>query len=380
MNPAITKVRKAVVAVVRKRLAPILPALVVAAVVAILALAVAEAFDLYDRLADPVATVLWWDVSPQTAVFLAGLAVGLLVGAVGLYYWNNRTQIHATWRRYPTWSRALAVGGVSAVVVLGALGGLALTRGVTTYAVATGTFLTWPVVSGAYLLQKRRIPNAGVSRRASIRTGYVHARGLETRTLSVIVGAITAVATLIAVRMVVAWYAGRLDLWLTLTVVALVWAAVTLVLYNRVESSTAERSDLTIVAISDPDADDARELTVRNESNESIDLAESWLRDTEFDLFVPDVDVVLKPGEACTFELPESFSVEEPIEGTSNDLPLNYSRETGSETPTLFSKRGEVFSLGNHASEDAATDRPPATDVETDAPPAGAGTEPTPQD
>lgn len=281
-------------------------------------------------------------LSPAAVVFLASFATGVLVGACYLCYRTYRDPIHERWEQYSTWAQSMLVGCLCAIVVMAALGGAALLGRVHPSAVVLGFLVSWPLSSGLLLLQDRRRFGADSSL-SSVKTGYVHTKGLESRTLSVIVGFLIAVLGGLALRYVGLWYFGHFRVSATVLGSILLWIGATVLVYNRYEATTTHRTDIAIVTVSAPESRPTRELSIKNRAATSVDLSESRIRDTEFDLYRLGVDLTLRPGAVCTFEIPESFSLEP--NDDSIDLPLGYSLKRGEETPTLFTKSGDIYPL-----------------------------------
>ncbi|WP_049924102.1 hypothetical protein [Halopiger djelfimassiliensis] len=281
-------------------------------------------------------------LSPTTVVFLTSFILGVFVGACYLGYRAYRDAIQERWQQYSTWAQSMIVGCCCAVVVMVLLGVAALLDHVRPSTVVLGVLVSWPLSTGLLLLQDRRRFGADSSL-SSVKTGYIHTKGLESRTLSIVVGFLIAIVGSLAIRYAGRWYFGRFPLWATVFLSIGLWIGSTLLVYNRYVATTTQRTDISIVAVSTPESRPTRELSIKNRAATSVDLSESRIRDTEFDLYRLGVDLTLKPGAVCTFEIPESFSLEP--NDDSLDLPLGYSLKRGGETPTLFTKTGAIYSL-----------------------------------
>ncbi|MES3518354.1 MAG: hypothetical protein PPP58_11900 [Natronomonas sp.] len=278
---------------------------------------------------------------PTRVVFLTAFLVGLLVGGCYLLYRNNRETIHQQWNQYSTWAKAMLSGWIAALTVALVLAAGYALGWIAFPTMFIGVLLTWPLAVGTVLLGYRRSSRAS-STLGSITIGYVLTRGLESRTLSMIVGLLVAIASGLAIAGLT-WYFDRYLWWVPIACAALIWAVVTLLLYNRHEKRTVERTDLVITDITTPEARNVRELTVRNSSERAIDLSESVIRDTNLDLYRPGVNTTIRPGEEGTFEIDESFSLEPNDDAIG--LPLGYNLKRGGETPAVFTKDSQVYYL-----------------------------------
>lgn len=326
----------------KKYLKPILPVVMVAVVFAMFLLLIAMSTGLLEMFPTVTIPVIGTVLLPTRVVFLAGFLIGLVVGGTYLFYRSRKEAIHEKWGQYSTWAKAMIIGCVSSVVAVLALGVAYAFGMVAASHLLIGVLVTWPLVVGIVLLGSRRSTRAD-STIASVKTGYTLTRGLESRTLSIIIGVLVAIAGALLVRYAGAWYWGGLPLWVTMTTAGLLWVVVTLVVHNRYEKSTVERTDLVILDLGTPESREGKELLVKNFSGRSIDLTETLIRDTDLDLYRPGIDFVLKPGQRGTFEISDSFSLEPNDDAI--ELPLGYNLKRGGETPAIFTKDGEIHYL-----------------------------------
>lgn len=283
-----------------------------------------------------------WVVPGWVFVLLLAFVCYLVLGLLARYYLENRERIRETWLALSQWVRAVVVGFVAAVLVAVLLGVATVLGETTLFVTVLGFLVAWPLGVAAKLLRDSKRgkddSSGGVTTSVFVSTGYAQMKRLETRTLSVIVGSLVGVLSGVAIR-----YVGGVSLFWTVLAALAIWFAVTVLVFNRYESTAGTRTDLAIVAVSNRDSRESRELSLRNESAESVTLTQTKLRDTEFDLYRLGVDVRLGPGEICTFEIPDSFSLEPNDEATS--LPLGYTLKEGEETPTVYTRTGEEFDL-----------------------------------
>lgn len=324
-------------------LRPIAPVVMVAVVFAIAVLGLFMAADLLDHVPTVTMALTGTTLGPRLLVFGTAAVLGLFVGGCYLLYRSYEAQIRAYWRGYSTWAKAITIGSLSALAAALALGIAYAVGRVALSELLVVVLVTWPVVVGTVLLGYRRSSRAD-SRVASIKTGYVLTRGLESRTLSIIVGLLVAIGFGLVVDAVGTWYYGSPpDRWVPVLGACVLWLLVTVLAYNRYENTTDERVDLTILELETPDARDVQELLVKNESGRPIDLTESLLRDTDLDLYRPGTDFTLKPGQRGAFEIDDSFSLEPNDDAI--ELPLGYDLKRGGETPAVYTKAGAVHYL-----------------------------------
>ena len=336
-----TKAKKAVATSVNQFIKPVLPAVILATAIAV---AVTLGFWIFGWLdIVPLVTipVVGWELVPMRTIFLTAFLSGLLLGGCYLLYRNNGETVHQRWEQYSTWAKAMLSGWVAALSVAVVLAAGYALGWISVPILFVGILLTWPLAVGAVLLgyrkSRRTSPTLGSSR-----VGYVLTRGLESRTLAMIVGLLVAIGSGLIVG-VVTWSLDRYLWWVPVLCAGLLWGVVTLLLYNRYEKRTVERTDLIITDIRTPEARNSFELIVRNRSDRSIDLSASLIRDTDLDLFRPGVDTTIRPGEEGTFEIDEAFSLKPNDDALR--LPLGYNLKRGGETPTVFTKDGEVYYL-----------------------------------
>ncbi|OIB58996.1 hypothetical protein [Natrialba sp. SSL1] len=327
---------------IRKRLYPVLLVVGCGVAFGLIAIGIGRLTGLTTWVPSASPPVVSQSLGSETVLFLVSFACSVLACVCLLLYRANRASIDAHWRQYSTWAQSVIVGCLCAVVAALALSSLTLVTELTATAVVLTFLVTWPLAAGLLLLQDRRSTTADSSF-SSVRTGYAHTKGLESRTLSVIVGFSVGVAGGVGLWYGGTWYSGHVPLAVTVTAALVLWVGTTIVVYNRYAAATSARTELTIVALRTPDSRSTRELAIRNDSASAIDLSESRIRDTEFDLYRLGVNITLKPGAVCSFEIPESFSTEPNDDSVA--LPLGYSLKRGGETPTLLTKTGTIYSL-----------------------------------
>ncbi|WP_396613707.1 hypothetical protein ACH9L7_18670 (plasmid) [Haloferax sp. S1W] len=332
---------------VRNRLGPLFPILLTALIVALLLWGTSHILGLFDVVPAVTITGLFsgkalWVLGPRYIVFIVSFVFGVLLGTWYFAYRPNRETVHEHWARVPTWVQATTLGLGGAILVALCLLVVRIYWTLTDLTVLAAFLLSWPLVTGAVILSTRSIED-DCPRSTSIKIGYMHARGLESRTMAIVVGSLFAVVggfvTWAVTIRTTDWDAALLA-----TAVAVVlWALVTLVVYNRYEALTSEMDGLTIINVNRPDTRTAWELAIKNESNTTIDLSFARIRDTKFDLYQFGVDTDLGPGAICTFNAPEEFQLAP--NDDSWELPLGYTLKQGSQTPVILTQTGEIYAL-----------------------------------
>ncbi|UVE52074.1 hypothetical protein KU306_17345 (plasmid) [Haloferax larsenii] len=331
---------------VHKRLGPIFPILVTALVTALLTWGIGRLFDLF-HLAPSIAIngifsgKTLWVIDRPEVTFIAAFIFGALLGTWYFAYRPNRETVREHWEQIPTWGQATTLGLGGAIVVVLCLLVARHYWAISDLTVLAAFLVSWPLATGAVILANRRIDDC--PRSTSIKIGYMHARGLESRTMAIVVGALFAVASGFVTWALSTRFTESDSALPAVTVAVLLWMLVTVFVYNRYEAQTTEQSGLSITSVNRPDTRTAWELTIRNESNETIDLSLAKIRDTKFDLYQFGVDTDLGPGALCTFNAPEEFQLEP--NDDSWELPLGYTLKQGSETPVILTRTGEIYAL-----------------------------------
>ncbi|WP_323190538.1 hypothetical protein [Halostella sp. PRR32] len=353
----------------KKKLTPFLPILLIAGIVA----TVTTLLFMFTGYMSAVPTVrvplLEWPISPRYFLFLSVFVVVVVVGGAYRFYRRNQEAILGRWEALSTWSQGTLIGFVSALFFAIGLAIASLFYTFPLYLIPVGFLVAWPLSAAVTLLKVRggtKEESPSTLRSAFVRTGYAQMKSQESRTLAVLVGFLVAILGGLVIRYATVWYFGTYSLLAPILGGLLVWLLVAMIAYNRYESTTSERTDLVVVKVTAPESRAGRELTVRNEASHSIDLAKSKIRDTEYDLFRLGIDVMLGPGEVCTFEIPDQFSLAPNDDAT--DLPLGYTLKQGGQTPVIFTQSGEKFTLrraddsGDHLPFATATEARPGVD------------------
>jgi len=372
-----------------KRLGPVLPVLLTGLLVSVLGWATSYFFSLFQyipsvRILGVFSGDLFWRIAPQYVLVIAAFVLGVLVGTWYFAYRPNRETVREYWQQVPTWLRATTIGFLGASLLTIALVVVRAYWWIADRSLLFAFLISWPSTTGMFVLRSRSIARDHCDRSTSARIGYLHARGLESRTMSVIVGSLFAVlggfVTWISAIRVANW-----DSVLLATGVAfLLWILVTVLVYNRYDAETSELTDLAIIGINRPETRETWEITIKNESNETIDLSLAKVRDTKLGLYQFGVDTDLGPGAVCTFNTPKEFRLA-PADD-SWELPLGYTLKQGSDTPVILTRTGKMYALQRDRIENDGGDLSENTDTSA-TPASGAsrndglsGTGPAPQD
>ena len=167
-------------------------------------------------------------------------------------------------------------------------------------------------------------------------------------------------------------------------VVVWICSTIGLLLAFQKKNKSYIRTDLTIVDIhdheradgdedasdgDDPDGDGdesedrahvgARELVVRNDSDDLVDFWKAKIEDTNQNYYRLDVDMRLRPGETGTFELPPGFS----LETATYELPLGLDLfYDDTKVVSIYARSGDTFVLEWDETEDPTKVRPVHSD------------------
>lgn len=195
-----------------------------------------------------------------------------------------------------------------------------------------------PVVTAIVIRQARREEEGAVSA-LLVRTGFAQFQQLQTLTVALAVGFLAAVLVAVVVSFVGA------GLTVTALTFLLVWLVVGLVSFQLFRRSSETRSDLVVADVYERSSGRRRELSVRNESDEVIDLRNAKIRDTDSDLYRTNIEVVLGAGQTGTFDLPPDFSLYPRSDDVAGDLPGGFSVSQHTDAPVVVTRNGQKFEL-----------------------------------
>jgi hypothetical protein len=369
---------------VRKKLGPIFPIVFVGLLGAVSLWGIGKVLDLFwlapsVTISDPTSDTTWVTISPAAVTAISGFLFGATIGIWYFAYLPNKERIHGHWAGLPIWVRSTTLGLCGSILMTFGLLVVHTLWGLSDLAVFFGFLVSWPSITAMALLQQRCI-DGECPRTTAMFVGYTHAKGLESRTLAIIIGSIVGVLGSL-LTWVISVRIGSYGTAIPAAVVGLLfWVGSTIVVYNRYEKQTAEQADLSIIEINRSETQATWELRIRNESNEIIDLSLAKIRDTKLDIYTLGVDRKLGPGEVCTFNAPEQFRLGPNDE--SWELPLGYTLKQGSEMPAILTQSGGVYRLQTEKI-DTEQYTPDDAEIATNSTPNSGGnpdTTPSPQD
>ncbi|WP_226483054.1 hypothetical protein [Natrinema amylolyticum] len=351
-----------------------------ALIVALLVTAVAVVMGLVEYVPQSSVPLTGWVLSPRVVLLVTVFVLAAISCAGYILYRNYEDAIRDQWERLSIWAQATIAGGSCGALVAVGLGIAVIAGSVPLSFVLAGSLIAWPVATVLTLRQRREPDTADDSpsalRSMLIKAGYAQVKLLQTRTLAGIVGFTGAVLGGLGIRVLLSWlpwFDGTLTHLQTVLLAAFLWLVATVLVYNRYESAISDRTDLRIVAVSSPESRSGRELTIKNDGVDPVELTQAKIRDTKRDLYQFDAGTILEPGECRPFEVPEAFLLE-PNEAAM-DLPLGYTLKQGGEHPIVYTRTGEQFVLqgGNDALDrDSTRSSNPS--------PIGLSADPTPQE
>jgi uncharacterized protein YacL len=172
-----------------------------------------------------------------------------------------------------------------------------------------------------------------------VKTGFAQVRRIQAATVALALGLLVGVIGAALASLAV----GRLLV--TLLVFLLAWALGTYGALRWFQRTDVAYSDLVIVDVRDRSSGRRRELAVANERDERVDLRDAKIRDTGYDLYRTNIDVVLGPGQTETFDIPPNFSLFPSTDDLATDLPMGFSVSKSADAPVIVTRDGEKFKL-----------------------------------
>jgi len=205
-------------------------------------------------------------------------------------------------------------------------------------------YLGWPVVS-FLILRQIRTKEEGFFSVLLVKSGFAQMRQLQTVTVAVAVGFLFALllgsATQILVGSLQIATVAFFVVWLVGTVVAGWW-------FDR----SITRTDLVIKEVRERSSNQSRELTVTNTGEDTVDMREAKIRDTEYDLYRTSMNIVLGAGQTGQFTIPPEFSLYPSEHDLGIDLPFGFTVSQGADAPVLVTREGVEYELQFEPRED----------------------------
>lgn len=238
------------------------------------------------------------------------------------------------------WNRVVLTGGVLAggaavgVVLVDAL----LLEHVLPGVVPLGVlYLGWPLASFLILRQIRR-SEKGFFSVLLVKSGFAQMRQLQTVTVALAVGFLFALVVAVVLQVVLSVFqvttVAFLVVWLLGTLAAGWW-------FDR----SITRTDLVVEEVRERSTNRSRELTVTNTGEETIDMRNAKIRDTEYDLYRTSMEIVLGAGQTGQFTIPPEFSLYPSEHDLGIDLPFGFTISQGADAPVLVTREGVEYEL-----------------------------------
>jgi hypothetical protein len=270
---------------------------------------------------------------PVAVRLVVPLVVWLVVLAVAFTHLRSNERLGDLFNRLVVGT--VAGCGFAAAVIL--FDRLVDAVGVPGYVPLLVLFLAAPLAAAVLVRSAQR--ERGYLSALLVRTGFAQVRRIQSLTVALslgfLVGIIGAMLASLTVGSLLVTVLGFLLAWVLGTVGTLRWFQRTDIAY----------SDLVIVDVRDRSSGRRRELAVANERDERVDLRNAKIRDTEYDLYRTNIDVLLGPGQTETFDIPPNFSLYPSSEALTTDLPLGFSLSQSADAPVIVTRDGEKFTL-----------------------------------
>jgi len=261
------------------------------------------------------------------------LVVWAVVTAVLLYHLRSN-------ERLGDLLELLAVGTVvgggfaAGVILLGRLVGQLAIPG---YVPLVVFLVASPLAAAVFVRSAQR--EQGYLSTLLVKTGFAQVRRIKAVTVALALGLLVGVIGAALASLAV----GRLLV--TVLVFLLAWALGTYAALRWFQRTDVAYSDLVIVDVRERSSGRRRELAVANERDERVDLRDAKIRDTGYDLYRTNIDVVLGPGQTETFDIPPNFSLFPETDDLATDLPMGFSVSKSADAPVIVTREGEKFKL-----------------------------------
>jgi hypothetical protein len=270
---------------------------------------------------------------PVAVRLVVPLVVWLVATAVLIYHLRSNERLGDLWELLGIGT--VVGGGFAAGVIL--FGRLVGQVGVPGYVPLVVFLLASPVVAAVLVRSAQR--EQGYLSTLLVKTGFAQVRRIQALTVALALGLLIGVIGAALASLAV----GRLLV--TLLVFLLVWLLGTYGALRWFQRTDVAYSDLVIVDVRERSSGRRRELAVANERDERVDLRDAKIRDTGYDLYRTNIDVVLGPGQTETFDIPPNFSLFPSTDDLATDLPMGFSVSKSADAPVIVTRDGEKFQL-----------------------------------
>ena len=270
---------------------------------------------------------------PVAVRLVVPLVVWLVVVAVAFNHLRSNERLGDLFNRLVVGTVA-GCGFAAAVILFDRLVGAV---GVPGYVPLLVLFLAAPLAAAVLVRSAQR--ERGYISALLVRTGFAQVRRIQSVTVALSLGFLVGIIGAMLASLTVG------SLLVTVLAFLLAWALGTLGTLRWFQRTDIAYSDLVIVDVRDRSSGRRRELAVANERDERVDLRNAKIRDTEYDLYRTNIDVLLGPGQTETFDIPPNFSLYPSSEALTTDLPLGFSLSQSADAPVIVTRDGEKFTL-----------------------------------
>ena len=270
---------------------------------------------------------------PVAVRLVVPLVVWLVVLAVAFTHLRSNERLGDLFNRLVVGT--VAGCGFAAAVIL--FDRLVDAVGVPGYVPLLVLFLAAPLAAAVLVRSAQR--ERGYLSALLVRTGFAQVRRIQSLTVALSLGFLVGIIGAMLASLTVG------SLLVTVLGFLLAWALGTLGTLRWFQRTDIAYSDLVIVDVRDRSSGRRRELAVANERDERVDLRNAKIRDTEYDLYRTNIDVLLGPGQTETFDIPPGFSLYPSSEALTTDLPLGFSLSQSADAPVIVTRDGEKFTL-----------------------------------
>jgi hypothetical protein len=236
--------------------------------------------------------------------------------------------------------RLLTVGTVAGIGVAAAI--LLLQRVVDSvtipgYAPLAGLLVGAPLT--VIVLARSAQRERGYLETVLITSGFAQTRRIQAVTVALGIGLLVAIVVALLVSITLG------GILATVLAFVLGWALATYGVLQWFQRTDVTYSDLVIMDVRARSSGRRRELEIMNQRDVRVDLRDAKIRDTEFDLYRTNIDVVLAPGQTETFDIPPDFQLVPQRDSLSTDLPMGFALSKHADAPVIVTRNGEKFKL-----------------------------------
>ncbi|MEF8776133.1 MAG: hypothetical protein V5A43_06480 [Haloarculaceae archaeon] len=275
---------------------------------------------------------LWYSVSSGVRLAVP-VAVWLAVAVAAMNHLREAETLHGIVRLL-TIGAAAGIGFAAATLLLRRVVDSISIPG---YAPLAALLVGAPLTAIVLARSARR--ERGYLETILIKTGFAQTRRIQAVTVALGIGLLIAVVGALFVSVTLG---GIIPIVLAFL---LLWGGSTYGVLQWFQRTDVTLSDLVIVDVRARSSGRRRELEIMNQRDVRVDLREAKIRDTAFDLYRTNIDVILAPGQTETFDIPPDFQLVPQRDDLSTDLPMGFSLSKRAEAPVIVTRNGEKFKL-----------------------------------